>query len=482
MSNPIRLPPGAGPESIARPEAAAPVRPLARGMGVLGVLFLTLSAETPASSVFVILPGVIQAAGSGALLAMTAAGLVALCMALTYAELGSTFPSAGGEYAIVGTVMGPVAGFAVLGVNLFNLLLSCAALSLGVADYLAAVVPHIAPVPTALVALALATGLGVLNIRTSAAATGAFLAVELLALVVVTGLGFAHPARPLSAVILHPVALGTNHGLAAMSLGGLATAVVVGLFAYDGYGNAVYLAEEVRDVRRRLVQAVLWALAATTVAEMAALAAVLTGAPDLKALFAAGDGMISDFTTQAGGAVLGRAIGAGVALAILNAVIALVVMTGRQIYATARDGVWPGAAARVLTQVHPKLGSPWAATLAAGALSAGLCFLPMSLLLTLSGSGVTLIYIALSVACLRHGRRGRDGAPGWRLPLWPGPPLLALALLVVFAASSLKDGAVSFAVSVASAAVAAAYYLFYLKRRPGWRLRGPSVEAPQPEG
>src|ERR1700744_6780329 len=92
-------------------------RPPARGMGVMGALFLTLSAETPASSVFVILPGVIQAAGTGALISMAAAGLVALCMALTYAELGSTFPSAGGEYAIVGTVLGPPAGVAVLGVN-----------------------------------------------------------------------------------------------------------------------------------------------------------------------------------------------------------------------------------------------------------------------------------------------------------------------------------------------------------------------------
>ncbi len=101
------------------PSDAAPgVAQLARGIGVMGALFLTLSSETPASSVFVILPGVIEAAGSGALIAMAAAGVVALCMALTYAELGSTFPSAGGEYAIVGSVMGPVAGFAGLGVNL----------------------------------------------------------------------------------------------------------------------------------------------------------------------------------------------------------------------------------------------------------------------------------------------------------------------------------------------------------------------------
>lgn len=441
-------------------------------MGVFGVLFLTLSAETPASSVFVILPGVLRLAGSGALISMTAAGLVALCMALTYAELGSSFPSAGGEYAIVGSVLGPVAGFAVLGVNLFNLLLSCAALSLGVADYLGGVLPGLSPVAAALAALAIATGLGVLNIRASAAATGAFLVVELVALLAVTVLGFSHPARPLSALFAHPVALASGHALSVVGLGGLATGVVVGLFAYDGYGNAVYLSEEVRDVRRRLVQAVLWALALTTVAEMAALAAVLVGAPDLGLLLTSGDGMISDFASHAGGAVLGRVIGAGVALAILNAVIALVLMTGRQFYATARDGVWPGSFGRLLTQVHPRFGSPWGGTLLAGALSAGLCLLPMKLLLMLSGSGVTLIYIALAVACLLRGR-SRAAGPGWRLPLWPAPPLLALGLLLVFAAASLKDGAASFAVSLACAAAASLYYVFVLKPRRDWRLSGP---------
>lgn len=458
----------------AQPTEKAQVRQLVRGMGVMGVLFLTLSAETPASSVFVILPGVVEAAGSGALIAMTAAGLIALCMALTYAELGSSLPSAGGEYAIVGSVLGPLTGFAVLGVNLFNLLLSCAALSLGVADYLAAILPGLSPVATGLAALAIATGLGVLNIRASAAATGAFLLVELAALVIVTGLGFSQPARPLWALLAHPLGLAPGSALSAAGLGGLATGVVVGLFAYDGYGNAVYLSEEVRDVRRRLVQAVLWALAVTTAAEMASLAAVLVGAPDLTRLLRAGDGMISDFTRQAGGAVLGRLIDAGVALAIFNAVIALVLMTGRQLYATARDGVWPAALSGLLTAVHPRFGSPWGATLLAGALSAGLCLLPLKLLLMLSGSGVTLIYISLSAACLLRGR-GRAAQPGWRLPLWPLPPLVALALLLAVAAASLKDGWVSFAVSLACAAAAAVYYALVLKPRGNWRLGGPFV-------
>lgn len=446
-------------------------------MTVFGVLFLTLSAATPASSVFVILPGVLQAAGSGALISMLAAGVVALCMAATYAELGSTFPTAGGEYAIVGRVLGPTAAFAMLGVNLLNLLLGCAVLALGVADYLRALFPALPAVPTALAAIALATGLGLVNIRASAALTGVFLAVELVALLVVTGLGFAHPVRSLPDLIAHPVMAAPGGALAAVGVGGLATGVVVGLFAYDGYGSAVYLSEELIDARRRLVQAVIWALAATAVTEMAALCAVLAGAPDLKALFASGDGMISAFATERGGPVLGKAISAGVALAILNAVIALVLMSARQIFASARDGAWPGAD-RLLCAVHPRFGSPWAATLAAGATAAGLCFIPLSLLLTLSGAGVTLIYSGLSFAAIRHGRAKRRAAPGWRMPLWPLPPLTALGMLAVIAAAGLKDGWISFGVSFLAAALAALHYRLVLKPRDAWTPRGPDLDAP----
>jgi amino acid transporter len=392
---------------------------------------------------------------------MAAAGLVALCMALTYAE-----------------VLGPLAGFAVLGVNLVNLLLSCAALSLGVADYLAPLLPGGSPVVVGLSVLSLATFLGVLNIRASAAVTGAFLAVELAALLFVTVAGVGHPARGLVPMIAHPLALGSGHALQGVGPGAMAAGMIVGLFAYDGYGSAIYLAEEVRDVRTRLVRAVLWALAVTTIAEMGALVAVLVGAPDLRSLFAAGDAMMSDFVIRAAGPLMGRMIDAGVALAILNAVIALVLMTARQLYATARDGVWPQAVGRLLSQVHGRFGSPWAATLAAGALSAALCLLPLQVLLMLSGSGVTLIYVALALACLLHGRARRAAAPGWRLPLWPWPPLLALVLLAVVAIAGLKDGAVSFAVSLGCAAAFAAHYQLVLKRRGGWRLSGPSVEAP----
>ncbi|MBW8743408.1 MAG: APC family permease, partial [Sphingomonas sp.] len=88
-------------------------RPLARCLGVLGILFLTLSATTPASSVFVIVPGMLQTAGTGTLWAFALAGLVCVATAYVYAELSSAFPVAGGEYVAVARTLGPLPGFIV---------------------------------------------------------------------------------------------------------------------------------------------------------------------------------------------------------------------------------------------------------------------------------------------------------------------------------------------------------------------------------
>src|ERR1700687_5010056 len=57
---------------------------LKRSMKLLGTLLITVSAITPASSVFIIAPGVIQQAGSGAFLAFVAAAVVGIFMAYVY--------------------------------------------------------------------------------------------------------------------------------------------------------------------------------------------------------------------------------------------------------------------------------------------------------------------------------------------------------------------------------------------------------------
>jgi amino acid transporter len=128
--------------------------------------------------------------------------------------------------------------------------------------------------------LALATAISILNVRANAIVTGIFLLVEMLALLVLTVLGFLHVSRPITDLILHPVILnGTGTSLVSAPLAMIGMATSVAIFAYNGYGTAVYFGEETEDAERHVARAVLWALVITVIAELVPVTAVLMGAP-----------------------------------------------------------------------------------------------------------------------------------------------------------------------------------------------------------
>ena len=137
---------------IVSDSAAAPplARPLGRSMRRVGNLLITISAITPALSVFIIGQQVVQQAGTGAILCFIGAGLLALATAYVYAELSSAIPLTGAEYSMLGHVMGPSSGFMMLGLNLFGGSVSLAVTALGLADYLGVLFPGVPAVPVAL--------------------------------------------------------------------------------------------------------------------------------------------------------------------------------------------------------------------------------------------------------------------------------------------------------------------------------------------
>jgi amino acid transporter len=353
-------------------------------MGVFGVLLLTLSAITPACSLFVVVPGMIQEAGTGAFLAMLAAALIALAMGFVYAELASAFPLAGGEYAMIGRTLGPGAGFIYMGANTIAGMIAPAALALGAGTYLEAIWPEARHLSVALCIVGLATGCAVLNIRLNAWVTGCFLMVEVLALVVLTGLGLIHIRRPILELIHSPLVL-DGGVLKPATIGAVALATSIGVFAYNGFGFAVYFSEEMHEAPHRIAKTIFLALAVTVALEFVPLTAVLLGAPDVGWLLASSS-PFSLFVKETGGPWLNVAISLGIALAMLNALIALILMGARFFYSTARDRVWNEMVNRALVMVHRRFDSPWVATLLTGAIAGAACFIPLTALLVLTGT------------------------------------------------------------------------------------------------
>ncbi len=448
-----------------------------RNMKMVGCLLITLSSVTPASSIFIVVPGVVEQAGSGALVSFALAAAVSLLTAYVYAELSSAFPLTGGEYAIVGRTLGPLAGFIILGLNLVVLLLNISVVALGLGSYVGALLPGTSLVQDGLACVVFTTLCAILNVRTNALITGAFLVLELIALAVVTVLGFLHPARSWVSLLAHPVFLETAGHLAPAGIGVIGLATSVAIFAFYGYGNAVYLGEETHDAPRQIARAVLWALAISVVSQALPLAAALHGAPGLAAMFSS-DTMFGDFVRDRGGPGLGVAINLAVALAIVNADIAVVVLVSRMLFSSGRDAVWAGPVNRALTLVHGRFGSPWAATLVTGALASLLCFVDLQLLLVMTGTAIVLVYGALCVAVIVGRRTGSTAHAAYRMPFFPWPPVLALIVLAyVIYVNGIdpKTGQPSLVVDVVVVAVSALYYQLVLKRRGQWVLREPEA-------
>lgn len=443
---------------------------LRRGLRTLGTLLITLSAISPASSVFIIAPGVLTGAGTGAFLSFAAAAVVGVFMAFVYAELASAFPLAGGEYAIVTRTLGRLPGFAVLGLMIVTQVLIVAVIALGVGTYLGVLFPGLPGPAVAAVTCVLAAVVGVFDIKLNAWVTGVFLAIEILALVVVSVLGLASPARPFGDLIAHPVA--ADGGPA--TVGAIAIAMSVAMFAYNGYGSAVYFGEETQDASRGIARAILLALGITVLAELIPVTAVLLGAPDLGRLFGA-ENMLSYFIESRGGSTLDTVLSLAVALAIVNAVLAIVLISARLVFSSGRDRAWPAPVNRALAAVHPRFGTPWVATVGTGVVAAVLCFVDPRVLLVVTSTSIVVVYAALCLGAIVGRRTGATAHAGYRMPWFPLAPVLALVVLVFVVYQNLLDPAVgrpSLIVTAAIALLAVAYYLVVLRRRGGWRLAG----------
>jgi len=150
---------------------------LHRRLSSFGVLLLTLSCLSPVFSIYGIGSDVLQHAGTGA------AGLfligigAAIIWAVIYAELGSAYPYAGGDYVGVGTILGPWAGFASLTIWVATSGPAVAFLAKIMAIYIVDLVPVASVNLITFGSLAAAVGFALLAVRLSAIVTGIFLGI-----------------------------------------------------------------------------------------------------------------------------------------------------------------------------------------------------------------------------------------------------------------------------------------------------------------
>jgi amino acid transporter len=447
-------------------------------MSGFGGLIITLTGLSPSVGVFVAAPVIIQQSGSFVVVACVLAVLLGLVVSGVYAELGSAFPHAGGDYVLIGNTLGPVARFAALAIMLVGYPAGAALSALGIADFLKLVVPGVEPVSCAIACIVLVTAIAMFSVRMNAWVTGLLLAIGMVALVVTGALGFIRPHNDLLQVLLHPVMAGPGGRAEPTPLLAMAVAGTGAIYALNGYGQAVVFGEEVVGARSKMIWMIYGALGLGALTIIPPLMGVIAGAPDIAKL-SASPTPLQDFILTTGGPKIAALISAGVALAIFNTVIAVILSGGRVIYAAARENAWHTGINTALSKVHGRAGSPWVATLALGTVSVTLCFLPLSVLVMINGSGMAVGYALLALGVIAGRRSGVTAKSQAKMPWHPLGPciviLVGIGLMVAAVADKglPRDGAV---VTLGVMAAGALYYLLFVRRTGVWAHHEPEEE------
>jgi amino acid transporter len=417
-------------------------------------ILLTLSCVTPASSLFIIVPELLASQGSGVVMTLLVGVLISVAVGICYSELGTRTPSSGGEYAMVTHTLGRAAGWLTFALTSATLIVIPPVIALGTADYLAPIIGLDRAITGAVVML-LATATGLLDIKSNAYVTGAFLLVETVAAATVAFLGFSHSERDVSTLWHAQVSDGST--LTPFTTGILLSGLAIAIFTCSGFTTATYLAEEMVAPRRNVKWAVLGSLALGALIIVVPTVATVLGVGSLDDL---ATGTFPEYVTAWAGSRTSAAISVAIAIAILNAVIVMVIQNSRVVYATARDKAWPEPINQALAKLHPRFGSPVIATLLVGVPGALMAWLmDIEALLGITSVILAGVYLTVAVAALFVRRAPHAG---WKMPLWPAAPIL----VIVGVGYALRESAMSDVIAVAGLlAVALVYYVAYLRPR-----------------
>jgi len=394
-------------------------------------------------------------------------GVIALLGAFCYAELGQRRPQAGGGYVYLRDAFGPLAGF-LYGWALLLVIATgaCAAVAVTFARYAAALfgLPQAAAVPVAVGAIALLSAINYRGVAPSAVTQNVFTVLKLaaLAMLILAGLFLPFDASRVAEAITVAPEVVRSLPLA------IGTALVPILFAYGGWQQTNFIAEEIRDAERTLPRALVLGTA------LVVLVYVTANLSYLRVLGAAGLAGSAAPAADVMNATVGdwgrRLISLGITCSTFG-FLNLVILVSPRVYRTmAADGVFFPA----LAALHPEYRTPGTAILVQGA---------WAIVLTLTGTYGQLldyvvfgdwIFFGLTAATLFWYRRTElrgltelTELTAFRAPLYPLTPILFCAAAAYVVISSVASNPVNAAIGAGLMLAGVPVFWFWRTRLKG---------------
>lgn len=177
-------------------------------------------------------------------------GVLALCGALTYGEIGSAFPESGGEYNYLSKLYHPSIGFASGWVSVtVGFAAPIAAASMALAQYVNKIYSQIDPLFLAILVIVIITSIHSVNLKAGSLFQRVFTIVKVGCIVMFVGFGLFHVPEH-----------STNFTISDSSWKDIFSTTFAGsliyvTYAYSGWNAASYISGEISNVKKNLPKA-----------------------------------------------------------------------------------------------------------------------------------------------------------------------------------------------------------------------------------
>jgi len=371
-------------------------------------------------------------------------GIVAICGALSYAELAVLWPESGGEYVYLRNIYGPLPAFLTGWISLVvGFSAPVAVSSLLCIQYLNRFLHGTSGDASVMllddpwVQKSLAAGLIVLfgaihviGVKGGSRLQNLLTGIKILLVLALIVLGLSRADWGMA-----------HHRLAAqygpapgagwmLPQAGLSLLII--MYAYSGWNCAAYLGGEMREPQKNLPRALLFGTLVTLVLYLLLNIVFLISAdgPELMSKEEVGAVAVSRLFDHG----VSSAFTLGIAVILLSAVSAQMMVGPRVTYAMAKDGM----IFRSLASVHPRFETPHAAILVQMLLAVLYVFTGSALSLVVYMGFALSIFPLMAVIGLVWLRRARpEIRSSYRVPLYPVIPLLYIAITIVMMLTAL---------------------------------------------
>jgi amino acid transporter len=399
---------------------------LKRSIGLFQLTLFGVGA-TIGTGIFVILTDAVPEAGPAVILAFVMAGVVAGLTAICYAELAGAVPVSGSSYSYAYATMGEAVAVVVAACLLLEYGVSAAGVAVGWSQYLNELLDNLFgfTIPEDF-SQAPEQG-GIFNVP-------AFVLIWLCALLLLRGASESAKVNAVMvlikvAVLILFIAVGVT-GWSSDNLSdfspagfeGITTAAGIIFFTYIGLDAVSTAGEEVKNPRRNLPLAIIFAL--ITVTTLYVLVAIVAVSAQPVGEFEGQEaGLAAILEDVTGSTWPATVLAAGAVISIFSVTLVVIYGQTRILFAMSRDGMIP----RFFHRLNPRTLTPVPATIFVAVILSVLAgVVPIDFLFEMTSIGTLVAFMIVSIGVIVLRRTAPDLPRGFRVPLYPVLPILSV--------------------------------------------------------